>query len=321
MPRALRIEYPDAIYHLMSRGDRREPIFGDDADRRRFVETLSEVCAKTDWQVHAYCLMGNHFHLVVETPNANLVAGMRWFMSTYTARFNRRHKLFGHLFSGRYKSLIVDGESAGYLQTVCDYVHLNPARARLLRPEQRLRQYPWSSWPDYLKSPGQRPCWLRVDRLLGEHRISKDSAAGRKQLEQHLEQRRAQKDGGEFKAIRRGWCLGDETFRQELLNQAHRQAGENHYGGIRRETAEEKARRILRQELDKLGWPEAELARRAKGDARKVRIAQRLRTETSVTLKWIAQRLQMGTWTHVANLLHRKNLKNNNQSELNLCQN
>jgi len=150
MPRALRIEYPDAIYHVMSRGDHREPIFGDDADRKRFVETLGEACAKTDWQVHAYCLMGNHFHLVMETPNANLVAGMRWLLSTYTARFNRRHKLFGHLFSGRYKSLIVDGEKDSYLQTVCDYVHLNPARARLLRPEQRLSQYPWSSWPAYL---------------------------------------------------------------------------------------------------------------------------------------------------------------------------
>ena len=119
MPRQLRIEYPGAIYHVMNRGDRREAIFHDDVDRKRFVTTLSEVCIKTDWQVHAYCLMNNHFHLVVETPEANLVAGMRWFLSTYTARFNRRHKQFGHLFSGRYKSLIVDGSGNGYLRTVC----------------------------------------------------------------------------------------------------------------------------------------------------------------------------------------------------------
>lgn len=139
MPRQLRIEYPGAIYHVMNRGDRREPIFEDDTDRQRFVTTLAEACAKTDWQVHAYCLMNNHFHLVVETPEANLVAGMRWFMSTYTARFNRRHKQFGHLFSGRYKSLIVDGSGNGYLRTVCDYVHLNPVRAKLLRAGQSLR--------------------------------------------------------------------------------------------------------------------------------------------------------------------------------------
>ena len=82
MPRRLRIEYPGAIYHVMNRGDRREPIFKDDPDRIRFLQTLGEACRKTDWQVHAYCLMGNHFHVVVETPNANLVAGMRWFLST-----------------------------------------------------------------------------------------------------------------------------------------------------------------------------------------------------------------------------------------------
>src|SRR6266542_371890 len=109
MPRKLRIEYPGAIYHVMSRGDRREPIFRDDEDRKLFLATLGECCGKTDWQVHAWCLMPNHFHLVVETPKGNLVAGMKWFLGTYTSRFNRRHKLFGHLFSGRYKALIVDG--------------------------------------------------------------------------------------------------------------------------------------------------------------------------------------------------------------------
>jgi REP element-mobilizing transposase RayT len=226
MPRQLRIEYPGAIYHVMNRGDRREPIFHDDFDRQRFLATLGEACVKTNWQVHAYCLMNNHFHLVVETPEANLVAGMRWFLSTYTSRFNRRHKQFGHLFSGRYKSLIVDGSGNGYLRTVCDYVHLNPVRAKLLRPDQQLRGFAWSSWPDYLKPSEQRPRWLRVDRLLGELHIPKDSMAGREELENYLEVRRAQEDGGELKKIRRGWCLGGETFRQELLEQARTRAGD-----------------------------------------------------------------------------------------------
>jgi len=103
---------------VMNRGDRREPIFKDEADRGRLLDTLGEACLKTGWQVHAYCLMPNHFHLVVETPRANLVPGMKWFLGTYTSRFNRRHKLFGHLFSGRYKALIVDGSGTGYLRTV-----------------------------------------------------------------------------------------------------------------------------------------------------------------------------------------------------------
>ena len=156
MARKLRVEYPGAIYHVMNRGDRREEIFWDDPDRERFLETLGETCVKTGWQVHALCLMGNHFHLVVETPQGNLVAGMKWLLGTYTSRFNRRHKWFGHVFSGRYKALVVDGSGNGYLQTVCDYVHLNPARAKLLKPEQPVRDSSWSSWPEYLQPPGKR---------------------------------------------------------------------------------------------------------------------------------------------------------------------
>jgi REP element-mobilizing transposase RayT len=93
------------MYHVMSRGDRREQIFLDDVDRQDFIKTLAEACQKTDWQVHAYCLMSNHYHLVLETPNPNLVAGMAWLQSSYTIRLNHRHRLFGHVFSGRYRGL------------------------------------------------------------------------------------------------------------------------------------------------------------------------------------------------------------------------
>ena len=171
---------------------------------------------------------GNHFHLVVATPQGNLVAGMKWLLGTYTSRFNRRHKLFGHLFSGRYKALIVDGSGSGYLKAVCDYVHLNPARAGLVTPEAALRSYRWSSWPECLKRPGQRWPWLRVDRLLGEYRIAQDSAAGRRVLEQTLETRRQSEARADYKAIRRGWCLGEETFRKELLAQMTERRGAEH---------------------------------------------------------------------------------------------
>ena len=86
MARKLRVEYEGAIYHVMNRGDREEPIYLDDEDARRFVEALGQVCKRTDWEVHAYCLMTNHFHLVVETPKANLIAGMKWLLGTYTSR-------------------------------------------------------------------------------------------------------------------------------------------------------------------------------------------------------------------------------------------
>ncbi len=101
------------MYHVMKCGDRREAIFQDDYHRQRFLSTLGQACEKINWQVHAFCLTSNHFHLVLETPQPNLVAGMKWLLGTYTNRHNRRHKKFGHLFNGRYKALPVDGSGNG----------------------------------------------------------------------------------------------------------------------------------------------------------------------------------------------------------------
>lgn len=307
MPRQLRIEYEGAIYHVMNRGDRREPIFNDDRDRSFFLEALGEACAKTGWQIHAYCLMENHFHLVLETPQANLVSGMKWFLGTYTNRFNRRHKLCGHLFSGRYKSLIVDGGRTGYLRTVCGYVHLNPARAKLVTPERPLRTYLWSSFGEYLRPPNQRVPWLRVDRLLGEMGIPADTSAGRREFERLAEARRFEDSETEWSVVRRGWCLGDESFRRELLNQVRTQSRESHYALPRQESAEEKAEQLVAEELRRRGLPEATLEQLRKGHSAKVEIARKLRQETTVTLKWIAQRLKMGQWTHAANCISREN--------------
>ena len=306
MARKLRVEYPGAIYHVMNRGDRREPIFLDDADRQRFFDALGEACAKTGWQVHAYVLMPNHFHLVVETPQPNLVAGMKWLLGTYTSRFNRRHKLYGHLFSGRYKSLIVDGSGNGYLKSVCDYVHLNPERAKLVAAEQALKVFTWSSWPSYLLALSNRPVWLRVDRLLGEWGIPKDSPAGRRRLEQALEERRGAEEGEEFKMIRHGWCLGEEPFRKELLAQIGERLGAEHYGQERAEAAVALAEQIIAGELKRRRWQEADLKTRAKGDAVKVAFAMRLRAETTMTVGWIAARLGMGTRGHLNHLLYRR---------------
>jgi putative transposase len=312
VPRKLRVQYPGAIYHVMNRGDRREPIFKDAADRRRFLDTLGEACGKTGWQVLAYCLMPNHFHLVVETPQGNLVAGMKWFLGAYTSRFNRRHKVSGHLFSGRYKALIVDGSGNGYLRTVCDYVHLNPARANLLKPEISLREYPWSSWPEYLKGSRKRSGWLRVDRLLGEYRIPEDSAAGRRRLEESLERRRGAEEGDAFRLIRRGWFIGKEALKQELLAQMWKKAGKSHCGQELQESAEAKAERIVAEELKRVGLAEDELNQRRKGDLEKARIARRLRRETVVTLEWIANRLRMGSASMVVHCLRRQGVRGGN---------
>jgi REP element-mobilizing transposase RayT len=109
MARPLRLDYPGAVYHVMARGNPGQKILLEDADRKLFLETLGEACARTDWQGHGYVLMANHYHLLLETHEANLVAGMKWLQSTYTSRYNRRHALCGHLFQGRYKAVLVEG--------------------------------------------------------------------------------------------------------------------------------------------------------------------------------------------------------------------
>jgi putative transposase len=118
MARQIRIEYDGAAYHVMARGNQGQAIFADDLDRKVWLETLAEACEKTGWRIHAYVMMGNHYHLLVETPEGNLVAGMKWLQGTYTQRYNSRHSIFGHLYQGRYKALVVDGAAGNYFGVV-----------------------------------------------------------------------------------------------------------------------------------------------------------------------------------------------------------
>jgi REP element-mobilizing transposase RayT len=306
MARKLRIQYPGAIYHVMNRGDHQERIFCDDEDRKVFLATLAEVCDKTRRQIHSYCLMTNHLHLVLETPDANLVEGMKWLLGVYTARFNRRHKVFGHLFSGRYKALIVDGSGNGYLKSVGDYVHLNPVRAGLLRPEQPLEAYPWSSYPLCLADTAPRPAWLRVDRLLGEWGIRWDQPGAGAQFWAVMEARRQAERDEEFKPLLRGWCVASKQFRAEMLVYIEEQRGKWHYGAELSELAEAKAERLITEALDAGGITQEQLASWRKGHPFKMELAAKLRAKTTVSVGWIARRLAMGTRGHLAHLLYLK---------------
>jgi len=304
MPRPLRIEYGGAIYHVMSRGDRREAIYADDEDRTRFLETLGEACTKTGWRLHAWCLMGNHFHLVLETPQPNLCVGMKWLLGTYTQRYNRRHRHWGHLFGGRYKAQMIDGRSASYLRTACDYVHLNPARAGIVAAEEPLETYRWSSYPAYLK-PGQRPAWLETVRLLGEHGLPEDTARNRREFSRRVEQLRLEPDEVTAKALQRGWRHGAEDFADWLSDRLARRGSPSERATERRETDEGLARRLIAEGLRSVNLAEKDLPHLTKGDPRKVEIARLLRSQTPLPRRWIAKRLHMSSPSYLSTLLAR----------------
>ncbi|MBI3795359.1 MAG: transposase [Deltaproteobacteria bacterium] len=156
MARPLRLEIPGAVYHLTSRGNARQEIYRDVVDRETFLALLGQVCTQWRWQCYAYCLMNNHYHLVVETLDGRLAAGMRQLNGVYTQHFNRLHRRTGHLFQGRYKAILVERESS--LLTVLRHVVLNPVRARLVRRPERWR------WSSYRAAVGLAPApnWLQV---------------------------------------------------------------------------------------------------------------------------------------------------------------
>lgn len=162
MSRPIRIEFPDALYHVTARGDRREDIFEDDADRKMFLATLEQVITQFNWLCHAWCLMDNHYHLMIQTPDGNLSKGMRQLNGVYTQASNRRHRRVGHLFQGRFKAILVDSDT--YLLELTRYVVLNPVRAGMVKKPEN---WPWSS---YRASVGLEPAapWLEVDGLLAQ---------------------------------------------------------------------------------------------------------------------------------------------------------
>jgi putative transposase len=303
MPRQLRIQYSGAIYHVMSRGDRREEIYRSDLDRVEFLKTLARCCEKTGWLIQAYCLMDNHFHLVLLTPQPNLVMGMKWLLGTYTIRYNARHRLRGHVFAGRYKSIIVDDRDEAYLRTACDYVHLNPSRAHLISEGMNLESYRWSSYAEYLLPVDQRPEWLQVDKLLSAHGVS-DTGQGRAEFSQQVEKLRGVvMDGAE--RLLRGWKFGAEDWLDclEKRRSPEEMSTESHLAVERRESDEVRALKLLQEALANVDLSPEMLKSLPKGDARKVEIARMLRAQTTMTLKWIAKELMMGSWTSVSNRL------------------
>ncbi|OUS09533.1 addiction module toxin RelE [Gammaproteobacteria bacterium 53_120_T64] len=206
MARPLRLEFAGALYHITSRGDRREDIYETDDDRSLFLSVFSDVCERHNWHCHAYCLMSNHYHLLVETPDANLSKGMRQLNGVYTQNFNRAHSRTGHVFQGRYKAIVVDKNS--YLLELARYIVLNPVRAGMVRSANA---WPWSS---YRATVGQavRPNYLHVDWLLAA--FGRQKTAAIEAYKQFIKEGKGQASA--WAQLKNQIYLGDEDFVEKM---------------------------------------------------------------------------------------------------------
>jgi REP element-mobilizing transposase RayT/DNA-directed RNA polymerase specialized sigma24 family protein len=213
MARPLRIEFPGAVYHVTSRGDRREPIFLNDRDRHGFLDVVAQALARFDAEILAYCLMGNHYHLVLHTRKANLSLLMRQINGVYTQAFNRQHNKAGHLFQGRFKAILVDRDA--YLLEVCRYVELNPVRATMVKKPQA---WAWSSYRAHVGLEAS-PVWLDTDGLHGYllGRASGGASDRRRAAHRYARLVAAARDVRLWEeALRQQIYLGDEAFVERM---------------------------------------------------------------------------------------------------------
>lgn len=311
MARALRIEYPGARYHLMCRGNQSRDIFQGQEDADLFIRTLGEMCVRNQAVVHVWCLMSNHYHLLLETPQGNLADAMKWFQGTFTQRYNARHKLWGHLFQGRYKAKVIDDADASYFRTVSEYIHLNPADAGLAAPG-RLSDYPWSSYPLYLEPPSRRPDWLAVQEVLQACGMPDDSLKSRKAYQAYMDLRHQalvmktmnDADRTAWEHMERGWMHGSAEFRRRMTGCLEDQ-GKTRLKSLvdaeqKRDLSEAAAGAVLQRCLKYFGVKPDELSRLPKSDPVKMLIAGLLRYHYPVSAEWVSSQLSMGHFTTVS---------------------
>lgn len=300
MARPLRLESEDGVYHVLNRGNYRADIFRSAKAKAAFLKCLGEACDKTGWRVHAWGLMSNHYHLAVSTPRANLVEGMRWLQGTFATRFNRLRQERGHLFQGRYKSLVVDPDEG--LGPLCHYIHLNPVRARLCAtgelPAQRWTSVGW------LMEPKHRAGWYDPRPALAHAGGLPDTPAGRRKYLEYLvwlaEDEPARKKQ-RFAEMSKGWVIGGGEFSKALVRENRELTGQG-----RKLAAEmQEAREAVWQEelavvLRKLRRKPAELAQAGKSVGWKLAAATALKARTTVTNRWLAATLHMGNLHEVS---------------------
>lgn len=291
MARKLRLEFPGAVYHVLNRGNYRRDLFLSAGEAQAFVRTLEEAVERHGWVLHAYVVMRNHYHLAVETPEPNLVAGMHWLQSTFATRFNRLRQERGHLFQGRYQALVV--EDAAALGRVVDYIHLNPVRAGIVNIEQ-LAAFRWCSLGRLIKEIGCKG--LTAARWLEQHGLRPGKAGWHAylghlaQLAGDAEQQRALG----FAEMSKGWAIGTHGWRRAL-------AKEHAAKALSQDLPAAELQALREAKWEELVAAGLQAARQTETDLRtsknlapwKVTLAGKLRQD-GIPVSWLTQRLSLG---------------------------
>jgi putative transposase len=312
MARKLRVQYEGALYHVVNRGNYRRDVFENSDAAQAFVSVLEEATLAYGWKCHSYAVMRNHYHIVLETPQPNLAAGMHWLQGTLATRFNRFRLEHGHLFQGRYHAgLIEDYRTLGH---VVDYVHLNSVRAGIV-PANRAALFRWSSLGRFVRGsrfPGLTASeWLKFRQL-------EDTAEGWAQYQKYLielagnleQQKRLGWNGFSY-----GWALGSESWRRGLARSyAHRALSSGFEASSIRDLREAQWTEQLQSELVAQNRKPDELLSTKKGEPWKVAIALNLRSHFGVSCRWLSLQLHMGTPDSTRSLLSQARKKQKQQS-------
>lgn len=296
---------------MINRGNYRRDVFESVGAAKAFEVTLEETCEKFQWRLHAYVIMRNHFHLAVETVEPNLVDGMHWLQSTFATRFNRLRAERGHLFQGRYQSLLI--EDAGALARVVNYVHLNPVRARIVAAEQ-VASFRWSSLGRLAKA--SRPAWLVAEEWLSSAGWTDSPEGWRGYVAALVElagDAERQREQG-FGEMTRGWAIGTKGWRTAVAkDHAHLTLSAGFVAKEIQELKETRWRGALERVLRQVGKTAEAVRTDAKGAAWKRAAAATLRDEANAPHRWIAQVLNMGCANSVRSYLSRARTGENQQ--------
>jgi putative transposase len=298
MPRRLRIEYEDAIYHVMARGNARQKIVRDDADRSRLIEVLEQTVNRCGWELASYVVMGNHLHLLVKTPRPNLGVGMQSVLSGYAIWAGRRWRRQGHLFQGRYRAEMIEDES--YYWAVSRYIHLNPVRGGLV---QRPEQWEWSSYPGYCD--GRRAAdWVAHDALLAAWQGGQGGRNARAAYIRFVEAGLADPPPPPFRDAFGGWVLGSERFLARLRALVGPNAVNSPIAEAR-QLAGLDPKRIFAAVADFYGLDNELLSRRGDPHLARAVAAWLCRRHTEASLRELAQWLGLSRADSVPNLTRR----------------